>query len=100
MGTLNQASPSEDVLAALGAAAKTVQEAAPDSAALYLPDKISLAAKSQSSWTLVPAGCSSLLVTPLANKGHLILMSEQERAFSVKERAWVESVARKLAGAL
>lgn len=46
MGTLNQASPSEDVLAALGAAAKTVQEAAPDSAALYLPDKISLAAVS------------------------------------------------------
>ena len=46
--------------------------------------------------SLVPRGMRSLLLVPVGETGQMLLMSEQERAFSQKERRWIESVAEKL----
>jgi len=97
LGGLTQGSGDGEVLAAVGrAAAEVARGAARGGEAAYLPDRLAVGAAGGGKWALVPRGCNAVLVVPMGPQGWLVLLSEQERAFSTKERAWADAVARKL----
>ena len=93
--------PAEEIIANLNG---TVGEKASELAgcrpatgeAAYLPNRGAIDGVGGNAWGFIPMGAETVLVQPMGADGHLVILSDQPRAFSGKERAWIAALANKL----
>ena len=72
---------------------------------LYMADRGAMANAGVAGWGVVPSGAQAALLLPLSaspedGRDFMLVLSEFPRGISAKERPWLLSVGRKVAGLL